>query len=209
MKNTMSAGDVGLVVFDPDLSKRGQYALEGGVLVWKGHLTETQAQMFRNETELLKNETQQLRDEAIEVAPSTWQDLRDETLVARDQTEIAKGLAQVAVQAAQDQGPTYDTITLGREAVLVDQTFKVKGNGDTAYAIYRNTGAAAQTPIYTMANLSAVERAALNAYRTGIWELLADGDPDQVPLTITEKVKVLTSQYKLGGQPVLTTTGRC
>lgn len=94
VKNSMSTGDVGLVVFDPNDALRGQYALEGGVLVKKAELTETQSQQYRDETQLLRNQTEALRDEAIEAAPSTWEDLRDQTIAARQTAVQEAGRAE-------------------------------------------------------------------------------------------------------------------
>ncbi len=52
IKGTMAEGDVGLVMFDDDEALRGRYAKEGGVLVWKEALTETQSEYWAGQAKL-------------------------------------------------------------------------------------------------------------------------------------------------------------
>lgn len=103
VKSTMSAGDVGLVMFDPDLSKRGQYALEGGVLIRKADLTETQAEFWAGQA---KFNADRVDLGALDQA------VIDAEEAGAAQVALATGQAGIATQKASDAQAAVAAIQL-------------------------------------------------------------------------------------------------
>jgi hypothetical protein len=149
IKGTMSDGDVGLVMFDPDEDLRGQYALVSGVLVRKADLTETQSEYWAGQAKLNADRVD-LGDLDAAVLASTLlhaatEDLRDETLEARDivlpvkdDVLAAKAATELARDASFALGPKYASESAGRDAVLDGATFLVQGSGEVAATEYRS-----------------------------------------------------------------------
>lgn len=143
IKATMAEGDIGLVMFDDDEELRGRYAKEGGVLVWKEALTETQSAAA---AALAK----QYRDEALAVAPTFWEQIRDDAINgsaeeanrSRDEADraleeadrsdlaaglaiMAKSLAEAARDGSQLDANVYSTLAAGMLAVPDGKQFMV------------------------------------------------------------------------------------
>lgn len=170
-KAQLGAGDVVLVVFDDDLALRGQYALEGGNLVKKGELTETQAEYWADQAKqvadefgdlegavlaatTIRNQTAAVGQQKVDAAEA----IRVLTNAIHAATIALRDQAQLAADASFALGPKFPNVAAGLAAVGENVDFLVVGAGEVSATPYKKVGGVAVQQGPAFPSIEAVNR---------------------------------------------------